>query len=327
MVTYEWFRGEVLSSFETFAALYGHGTTVKPMHRSKDDTDFLLLSNESFDKEEKRPSVSINRLYDQIVTEELTKNEIREKIRLSAKRTILNLKNLFCSALINTKEQLLSRVCLVPTRKTTEDRKILNREHLDFLATYRIILTENRSEDNLPTMGISQEMIDNLGVTEEELWTAAKENTVTYQQYEFSRTSDVILEELDDIGFTDEIKHMIREMINLSAEHNDTMYVLRGSIECFGSSALIVPSVFMKFATKRGCDLLICPQSVHELMVIPLDSGRKISDLITSMQSSMKSAVSDVPLPKNMELNNTVYRYHLDTNTITIESPATNINP
>ena len=70
---------------------------------------------------------------------------------------------------------------------------------------------------------------------------------------------------------------LISEMTGVAVQENDAapMYVLTNQEKRFGASAMLYSEKIGRLAERFGCDLLILPSSVHEVLLIPDDHVRE----------------------------------------------------
>ena len=131
------------------------------------------------------------------------------------------------------------------------------------------------------------------GVTEEELYNAAVENTqkqefVSYSVDELIRKFQKMSKTADQIGQFDGV---------------DMTYVTNKE-HWYGAHAMLSQDTLGAIADKKGCDLMILPASVHEIIVVPEDAGRSGGDL----QKMVKQA-NMILTGKEEKLTDSVYRF------------------
>lgn len=59
------------------------------------------------------------------------------------------------------------------------------------------------------------------------------------------------------------------EKMNQAEEVDTSLYTLTNTLEWNGASALLYPDVLETYANQYGCDWLIIPSSVHEVLLSP----------------------------------------------------------
>ena len=73
------------------------------------------------------------------------------------------------------------------------------------------------------------------------------------------------------------MRELIAEMTGVSVcgDGATPMYVLTNKEKCFGASAMLYSEKIGPLAERFGCDLLILPSSIHEVLLIPDDHVRE----------------------------------------------------
>ena len=73
------------------------------------------------------------------------------------------------------------------------------------------------------------------------------------------------------------MRELIAEMTGVAVREDDAtpMYVLTNQEKRFGASAMLYSEKIGRLADRFGCDLLILPSSVHEVLLIPDDHARE----------------------------------------------------
>ena len=137
-----------------------------------------------------------------------------------------------------------------PDRNEKLLREVPHREFLDLSVVYRL-LTIDEEDENLET--ISHQKLDELGMTEEELYQAAMENMKSdVQSLTFGNANNVInaANEILEISLVDSI----------ACVSNSEIYK--------GSGMMLNTELMSAFAEHFESDVLILPSSIHELMVV-----------------------------------------------------------
>lgn len=109
-------------------------------------------------------------------------------------------------------------------------------------------------------------------ITKDDLYALACNNTPTLQHYELRNMSDVIKELISDSDDQD--------IFSLPAPF--PMYVLSNHTKLNGSSCILYQDLLKNFAERLRSDLYILPSSVHEVLIIPVNSFSTSSDRLIS---------------------------------------------
>ena len=105
-----------------------------------------------------------------------------------------------------------------------------------------------------------------------------------------------------------EAKEEINRVIDLMEENNDTsMYMLSNNKKINGASYIIHEEYIREFAQSINSDLYIIPSSIHELLLIPMDSGVMIEEL-----ECMVRDVNNSELSPGEVLSDRVYEFYRD---------------
>ena len=129
-------------------------------------------------------------------------------------------------------------------------KEVPYREFLDLAVVYRL-LTINEEGENLET--ISRQQLDELGMTEEELYQAAMENM----------KSDV---KILTFGNANNVINAANEILEISLV--DSIACVSNSETYKGAGMMLNTELMSAFAEHFESDVLILPSSIHELMVV-----------------------------------------------------------
>lgn len=136
-------------------------------------------------------------------------------------------------------------------------------EFLDLSIVFQYLVTQ---ED----LGMAAILIHNVhqklwGVSVEDLYQAAKENTRALLKYEIKSMSEVLFDIIEEAG-TEEPDDYIMEMSD-----SIPMYVLTNKRRVDGAACMLYPDLFRHFSDKIGKNLFIIPSSIHEVLILPAD--------------------------------------------------------
>ena len=194
--------------------------------------------------------------------------------------------------------------------------KILNRErnrkyledavYVEFLDLavlfYHTYIIGN--ERHVYALKITEDMLYEWGVSKELLLEISKKNTPEILGIYLREAFDILGENGEEDGIMEEA-------------HNDEarcpIYILSNKTHSYGASNILTPGVLSGLAEKMEDDLYIIPSSVHEVMIVPVNTNLKketVNDMIKDINSSMLDSM-DV-------LADHVYIYHRQDNAITM---------
>ena len=204
-------------------------------------------------------------------------------------------------------------------------RKFLSYDSVRENVVYKLINTEKNREllEDIPHMefmdlslvfqcivsleetGVASILIHNVhmklwGVTAEDLYAAAKENTGRLLPYEIKSMAEVLYE--------------IREPENPGQAGHDgygagsadsvPMYVLSNRNRVEGAACMLYPGLIRGFAEKAGNSLYIIPSSVHELLLIPTENTEEYAEI-----RSMIREINDTQVSEEEILSYSLYYY------------------
>lgn len=158
-------------------------------------------------------------------------------------------------------------------------------------------------EDNngIMTTLIDKSQLEKWGVTDDELWEKAKENTrrlfppVLHPMNEILSSSAVM--------FDEDIEKVCGDV---------KMYVLGNNRNISGAVTMLYEDVLEEVSRTLKNDLVIIPSSIHELIIIP-DENSDYEAL-----KGMVAEVNEMVVNPRERLSNNIYIYSMETKTITM---------
>ena len=157
------------------------------------------------------------------------------------------------------KERL--RVCVEP--RTNED--IVKRNFLDLQMVVRIIVAEN--EDGLQSAKVTQTLLNSWGISEDELFIKATENT----------EKEIRIGNMLDTLFGNKVQVSIDEFEPNTNNDDTTMFVFTNKIGINRAGGFACKTALKKLADKFDSGFYILPSSIHELLVIPMETDNKLT--------------------------------------------------
>ena len=179
----------------------------------------------------------------------------------------------------------------------TNDNKALlsnmpHREFNDLSIIYKIVVS--KENEAISTVEITNNMMQQMDVSEDVLYSNAVENTKRIYGFEVQTMFDIMNQ------------YMSSE--ELYAMDND-MWIFSNKKRMNGAVVMILyKSEFKTFADKQGSNLYILPSSVHELIVIPENRLGNI-DMTLSGLKSMVEEVNKEEVSSEDKLSDSVYYY------------------
>ena len=154
---------------------------------------------------------------------------------------------------------------------------------------YRLQL--DSTENGAATVLITNAMMEQFGVTKEQLHADAMENAQEIRPADF-RTMATVMAEM--MGMPEE----------MMADMAPPMYVATNQDKVQGAAVMFYPDFMDQAAKELGGDIFILPSSVHEVLILPDDgnmNAQELKEMVTSINASEVS-------PED-RLTDSVYHY------------------
>lgn len=160
---------------------------------------------------------------------------------------------------------------------------------LDLALVFYYMMMEEQ-EIGRGTILIYNSHLDMWGVTKEQLYETARRNTPLLLPCEFKEMGEFLEENFEGAG------ELIEEKL--------PMYVLSNRERQFGAVNLIYDSVLAQIGRELGDDFYILPSSVHECIIVPVNTRATREELETMVRDINRTQV----LPEEV-LSDSVYFY------------------
>lgn len=164
----------------------------------------------------------------------------------------------------------------------------------DMAVVYRFVLESN--EDGRASILVTNDMIDRMGVTHEQLRTDALENAPEIRPAVIQGMNEVMREMMGPEVF---------EMMGIPEQTEEMMYVASVPDKNAGAGVLAYQEFMDQAAERLGGDFYILPSSIHEILLVP-DNGEQVADDLRDMviQANATEVRPDEKLSDNV--------YHYD---------------
>ena len=194
---------------------------------------------------------------------------------------------------------------------------VMHREFQDMSIIYRWII--NTEKEGIASTMITNRLAENVGISEQELYELAMENTprilpikvVTLQDMimdMFCRDSGMSREEVEQMGFA----------TFGDPSENDTVWVVSNEQGINGASSILLTDEMAKVAERAGSDLYLLPSSVHEMLAVSTSFGEP------EMFAEMVQDVNMTTVSLEERLSNNVYLYDRETRSISMATDVPN---
>lgn len=202
---------------------------------------------------------------------------------------------------------------LINTEQNKEMLKGMpHREFQDLSVIYRWIVSSDH--DGVHSAVIHNPLAERIGMSEEELFKAAAENTRRILPPVIKDMNSIMREMFIKDGMPEEIAEMMIGEI----PSESMMYVITNEKGINGAASMMYEDKLHELAGKLNSDLYIMPSSVHEVIAVSSDIGDPYE--LAAMVSEVN--MSNVEL--NERLSNQVYHYDKDLRKVTLATDTPN---
>lgn len=161
-----------------------------------------------------------------------------------------------------TRENVLESVVLQALSRKRNRQLLKSHPHitlLDLAGIFRVPVGPYK-RNSLNTMLITNQIVERLGLTIDELTEAARRNTVAKFGIEF--------ENAHRMGLCSLLHHpWTPEPFETASMPETGLYVLTTGIRINGAALILLPDILEQIGEKAGMDYYILPSSIHELMI------------------------------------------------------------
>ncbi len=192
------------------------------------------------------------------------------------------------------KEKLAIEVVSAETNKEMLD-KIPHKMMEDMAIVYRFVLSSD--DDGRSSILVTNQMIENFGITGEELHADAMENAPKLKPVEIKGMSEVLAELMG-------VEQAEMMGVGPVAPEDEQMYVATVPDKVHGAGVLAYENFMDQAAERAGGDFFILPSSLHEVLIVPDNGMANLSDL-----ENMVREVNATQVSPQDKLTDSVYHY------------------
>lgn len=189
---------------------------------------------------------------------------------------------------------------------TEQNREMLadlpHREFQDLSVIYRYVISQN--EQGMTSFKVTNELMEQAGMTPEELFQYAAENTKKMFPPRIKRMEDVMFGMMDEEGIPDEVA----DLFQTDRNPKESMWVISNSRGINGAVSMLYDENLNKLADRIGTDLYIMPSSVHEVIAVSVEMGNGNPEELAEMVQEANMSVVEL----EDRLSNNVYHYDKD---------------
>lgn len=302
---YEQFKKEAEAQFlsfmpEKYQDMTLRVETVKKINRSLDG--LTLVRNEAV--KNVSPTIYINDMY-----ETYLKTEDLQEVLQSAAQTM---EKAFDAVSVvgnldfdSAKDNIVFQV--INTMQNEEMLKDMpHREFQDLSIIYRWIV--KMDEQGIQSSVVRNNFANQLGMTEEQLFKCAVENTRRILPPTVKSMNDVMKEMFMADGMPVEVAEMMIDEVSA----DKMMWVISNDKRINGAGSMLYEDNLHKLAMKLETDLYILPSSIHECIAVSTDMGDPYE--LAAMVNEINMGEVDI----SERLSNNVYYYDREARKITL---------
>ena len=190
--------------------------------------------------------------------------------------------------------------------------KLPHREFQDLSIMYKVVLKQD--SEGIHSTNVTNELAERLGMSEEELFKCAAENTKRLFPPIVRSMNDIMKEMFAKDGMPPELTDMIISEI----PPEQTMWVISNNKGINGAVSMLYENELHELAERLETDLYILPSSVHEVLAVSTDLGSP------EMLAQMVVEVNMQEVSLDERLSNQVYHYDKDLRKLTLATDTPN---
>ena len=311
MMNYEIFKEVVAEKFMDYMPeqYQGMRLRVEPVNKVNKVLDGITLVGSGAGRNVS-PTLYINHMYEHYLETE----NLQEVLQSAARRMDMAFKEMPEVGDVNLEGAKDNIVFQVINTLQNEDmlRDMPHREFQDLSIIYRWVVKVD--ENGIQSSAIRNNLAEQLGMNEEQLFKCAVENTRRIFPPTVKSMNDVIREMFISDGMPVEVADM---MIGEMPE-DKMMWVISNDRGINGAGSMLYEDNLHKLAMKLETDLYILPSSVHECIAVSTNVGDpyELAEMVSEINMG-QVALED-------RLSNQVYHYDKDARRLTLATDTPN---
>ena len=311
MMNYEIFKEVVAEKFMEYMPeqYQGMRLRVEPVNKVNKVLDGITLVGSGAGRSVS-PTLYINHMYQHYLETE----NLQEVLQSAARRMDMAFKEMPEVGDVNLEGAKDNIVFQVINTLQNEDmlRDMPHREFQDLSIIYRWVVKVD--ENGIQSSAIRNNLAEQLGMNEEQLFKCAVENTRRIFPPTVKSMNDVIREMFISDGMPAEVADM---MIGEMPE-DKMMWVISNDRGINGAGSMLYEDNLHKLAMKLETDLYILPSSVHECIAVSTNVGDpyELAEMVSEINMG-QVALED-------RLSNQVYHYDKDARRLTLATDTPN---
>ena len=311
MMNYEIFKEVVAEKFMDYMPeqYQGMRLRVEPVNKVNKVLDGITLVGSGAGRNVS-PTLYINHMYEHYLETE----NLQEVLQSAARRMDMAFKEMPEVGDVNLESAKDNIVFQVINTLQNEDmlRDMPHREFQDLSIIYRWVVKVD--ENGIQSSAIRNNLAEQLGMNEEQLFKCAVENTRRIFPPTVKSMNDVIREMFISDGMPAEVADM---MIGEMPE-DKMMWIISNDRGINGAGSMLYEDNLHKLAMKLETDLYILPSSVHECIAVSTNVGDpyELAEMVSEINMG-QVALED-------RLSNQVYHYDKDARRLTLATDTPN---
>lgn len=312
MMDYEIFKEVVAEKMAEYlpGVLKGREVMIHSVDKINQKLDGLSLKMDG-EQDRVSPTIYINDMYEHYKScgdlNTVLESAGQSMLRATAKGTVIQ-KGLNFD---NAEEKIVFQ--LINTEQNKEMLEhIPHREWKDLSIIYRLVT--NVDKEGIESAVVREGLAEKLGMTEEQLFKHAVENTRNIFPPSVRSMNDV----MRDMFMADGMPMEVVEMMLGEVPADKMMYVISNDRGINGAISMLYEDQLHALAEKIGTDLYILPSSIHETIAVSVDMGNP------EELAQMVSEINMDQVSLQERLSNQVYHYDKDLRVLSMATDTPN---
>ena len=256
------------------------------------------------------PTIYINDMYDYYKV----CGDLKEAVRKGAERmaeAFQECRETPKTDLVDAKDNIVFQLV-----NTEQNRGMLagvpHRAFQDLSIIYRWVM--KAGEEGIVSAVVKNELAEQLGVNEEQLFKLAAENTKRIFPPCVKSMNEIFCEMFEKDG----MPHELAEMMTGEMPAEQSMWVISNHMGLNGAASMLYEEKLHKLAEELESDLYILPTSVHEVIAVPASLGNpnELAEMVAEVNMDLVSLEE--------RLSNQVYHYDKDLRKLSIATDTPN---
>lgn len=200
---------------------------------------------------------------------------------------------------------------------TEQNRDMLaglpHREFQDLSIIYRWLI--DNSGEGIQSIVVDDQIKEKIGMSEEQLFQAAAQNTRNLLPPVVKSVDEVIYEIFTGDGMPEELAKLMLDKLSTELK----TYIITNEKAIGGAASMLYETELHKLAERLDDDLYILPSSIHEAIVVPASAGIDPGEL-----AQMVFEINMTQVSLSERLSNQVYLYDKDLRKLSLATDTPN---